>query len=198
MAYTFTGEKSGEVRFEPDETGTINRESESFTSRVTSNPVESGADINDHVINDPQRLNITGVIIGGDDAKAALLNMRDKRDIVTYTGRARVSSLVFTSLSFDYNSRNKDGSAFKATLQKIDIISAQVTDVGAVPMTTQDAGKASTQQASKTANVGTQTVQTQQVSSDAFAKYAEHSDSFGGGSSDGPLVRQTPSYNGAR
>jgi hypothetical protein len=195
VAYTFTGEKYGEIRFEPDENGIINRESESFTSRVTSNPVENGADINDHVINDAQRLSINGVIIGGDDAKAALLNMRDKCDIVTYTGRTRVSSLVFTSLSFDYSARNKDGNTFRATLQKIDIISAQVTDVGAVPMTTQDAGKASTSQANKTANAGTQTTVIQPISSSSYANY---SDAYRGGSSPGPSSRQTPSYNGVR
>jgi hypothetical protein len=195
VAYTLTGEKSGEVRFDPDENGIINRESESFTSRVTSNPVENGADINDHVINDSQRLSINGVIIGGDDAKAALLNMRDKRDIVTYTGRTRVSSLVFTSLSFDYSARNKDGNTFRATLQKIDIISAQVTDVGAVPMTTQDAGKANTSQANKTANAGTQTTVIQPISSSSYANY---SDAYRGDSSPGPASRQTPSYNGVR
>jgi hypothetical protein len=193
MAYTFTGRKSGTVRFEPDDNGTINNESESFSSRVTSNPVESGADINDHVINDAENFSVTGIIIGGTSAIAALKAMRDKRDIITYTGRARVSNLVFTSLSFDYAAKNKDGAGFKATLQQVVINSSQTVDVGSVPMTTQDVGKASTTQASKTGNAGTQTKAAQSISGSAYADYVN---SYKGDSSPGPTQRQTASYNG--
>jgi hypothetical protein len=193
VAYTFTGRQTGTVRFEQDDNGIVNKETESFNSRVTSNPVESGADINDHVINDSQKLNVSGVIIGGNAARAALLNMREKRDIVTYTGRTRVSNLVFTQLTFDYDAKNKDGSAFKAQLQEVIINSAQVVDVGAVPMTAQDAGKSGTSQANQTANAGMQTVATQSVSGAAYADYVS---SYNGDSSPGPETRTTASYNG--
>ena len=46
MAYTLTGRKSGTVRFEPRSTGVIEKESESYSSSVTSNPIENGAEIN--------------------------------------------------------------------------------------------------------------------------------------------------------
>ena len=49
MAYTLTGRKGGTVRFVPFENGVVEKESESYSSSVTSNPVEDGADINDHV-----------------------------------------------------------------------------------------------------------------------------------------------------
>ena len=49
MAYVLRGRKGGTVRFIPLENGVIEKESESYSSSVTSNPVEDGADIDDHV-----------------------------------------------------------------------------------------------------------------------------------------------------
>lgn len=51
MAYVLRGRKGGTVRFIPLENGVIEKESESYSSSVTSNPVEDGADIDDHVNN---------------------------------------------------------------------------------------------------------------------------------------------------
>ena len=65
MAYTITGRKSGSVRFEPDTIGNIQSEAVSMSSKVTSNPIENGADINDHVVKDPVKFSISGTIIGG-------------------------------------------------------------------------------------------------------------------------------------
>ena len=55
MAYTLTGEKCGTVRFDAETTGVITAESMQGSSKVTSNPMEQGADINDHVVNDPDK-----------------------------------------------------------------------------------------------------------------------------------------------
>lgn len=196
MAYTIEGRKSGIVRFLPDDNGNIQTESLSLTSKVTSNPVESGADVNDHVVHDTARFSISGTIIGGDKAVAALKGMRDRRDILTYTGRSRVSNLVITSLSFDYNPKNKTGCTFKAQFQEILIVSAEKVEVGSFPpMSQQDAGKASTSQAKKTSKAGTQTVVTQSISGSAYASYVN---SYNGGSSNGPATRATASYSGVK
>lgn len=196
MAYTITGRKSGTVRFKPDDNGTVQTESLSMTSKVTSNPVESGAVINDHVIKDATRFNVSGTIIGGDKAVSALTAMREKRDILTYTGRSRVENLVITSLSFDYSAKNKTGCTFKAQFQQVLITSAERAEVGEFPpMSTQDAGKASTSQAKKTTNSGTQTLVTQSVSGAAYANYVA---SYNGQSSGGPETRNTASYNGVK
>lgn len=45
MAYMLTSSKGGTVRFIPNDTGVVEKESESYSSSVTSNPVEDGADI---------------------------------------------------------------------------------------------------------------------------------------------------------
>ena len=77
MAYTLTGRKSGTVRFEPRSTGVVEKESESYSSSVTSNPIEDGGEINDHVNNAAGKLTISGTIIGGEAAITALKAMRD-------------------------------------------------------------------------------------------------------------------------
>ena len=144
MAYTITGRKCGTVRFEPETVGNIQTEQVSMSSKVTSNPIESGGDINDHVIKDPMKFTISGVIIGGQQAQSTLQNMRERRDIVSYTGRNRVSNLVITSLTFDASAKNAKGCSFKATFQQVNISSAEVVEVGAYPtMTQQDSGKSS-------------------------------------------------------
>ena len=43
MAYTLTGRKGGTILFIPFQNGVIEKESESYSSSVTSNPVENGA-----------------------------------------------------------------------------------------------------------------------------------------------------------
>lgn len=66
MAYTITGEKCGTVRLDAEKTGVVVTESVQRSSKVTSNPVEKGSDINDHVINDPVVFSITGVFLDED------------------------------------------------------------------------------------------------------------------------------------
>lgn len=160
MAYTITGRKCGTVRFEPETVGNIQTEQVSMSSKVTSNPIESGGDINDHVIKDPMKFTISGVIIGGQQAQSTLQNMRERRDIVSYTGRNRVSNLVITSLTFDASAKNAKGCSFKATFQQVNISSAEVVEVGAYPtMTQQDSGKSSSNptQTKKTSSDGLKT-----------------------------------------
>lgn len=137
MAYTITGRKSGSVRFEPDTIGNIQSEAVSMSSKVTSNPIENGADINDHVVKDPVKFSISGTIIGGQQGQQTLQTMRDRRDIVTYTGRVRIANLVITSLSFDYGAKNAKGCTFKVSFQQVNISSSEVVEVGAMPMMTQ-------------------------------------------------------------
>ena len=97
MAYTLTGRKSGTVRFEPRSTGVVEMERDSYSSWVTSNPIEDGGEINDHVNNAAGTLSISGTIIGGDGAISALKAMRAKRELITYIGVTRMSNLVFTA-----------------------------------------------------------------------------------------------------
>ena len=140
MAYTLTGRKGGTVRFVPFENGVVEKESESYSSSVTSNPVEDGADINDHVNNAAGQLTISGTIVGGDSAINALKAMRESRDIITYTGVTRMTNLVFTSLKFDRSYKNRNGASFSATLKQVRLVSSEFVPMDSeVLMSSQDA-----------------------------------------------------------
>jgi len=193
MAYVIEGSrKSGVVRFLPDENGTVQSESVSMNSKVTANPVESGSDITDHVVNETARFSISGTIIGGKQAVDTLIKMRDTRDILTYRGRYRLSNLVITSLTFNYSAKNRDGCAFSASFQEVIISSSERVEVGEMPpMSAQDPPS---KKRKKTSNAGTQTTSTQSISGSAYAAYVA---SYSGGSSAGPLTRLTPSHSGA-
>ena len=174
MAYTLTGRKGGTVRFVPFENGVVEKESESYSSSVTSNPVEDGADINDHVNNAAGQLTISGTIVGGDSAINALKAMRESRDIITYTGVTRMTNLVFTSLKFDRSYKNRSGASFSATLKQVRLVSSEFVPMDSeVLMSSQDAGKTDNQQLAKTASMGMTTASLQSVSSASAERYRE-------------------------
>lgn len=194
MAYTLTGRKGGTVRFVPFENGVVEKESESYSSSVTSNPVEDGADINDHVNNAAGQLTISGTIVGGDSAINALKAMRDSRDIITYTGVTRMTNLVFTSLKFDRSYKNRNGASFSATLKQVRLVSSEYVPMNSeVLMSSQDAGKTSNQQMAKTASMGMTTVALQSVSSASAERYRA---AYTIPSSSAPLTRSTGGYDG--
>lgn len=194
MAYTLTGRKGGTVRFVPLDTGVVEKESESYSSSVTSNPIEDGADINDHVNNAMGQLTISGTIIGGERAINALKAMRDARDIMTYIGVTRLSGLVFTSLKFDRSYKNKNGASFSATLKQIRTSSSEYVSMNGVEsMTSQDAGKSDNAQLARTKNAGQKTVALQTVSAASIERRAV---AYAGGSSSAPLTRRTGGYSG--
>lgn len=194
MAYTLTGRKGATVRFIPFQTGVIEKESESYSSSVTSNPIEAGSEINDHVNNAAGTLNISGTIVGGDSAINALKAMRDSRDILTYIGVTRMTNLVFTSLKFDRSYKNKKGAAFSATLKQIQITTSDFVPMdAAVSMIMQDAGRSSNTQLKKTANAGLTTIALQSVSSFSAENYRAAYHSL---SSPAPLTRITGGYDG--
>ena len=194
MAYTLTGRKSGTVRFNPMQTGVVEKESESYSSTVTSNPIENGSTINDHVNNDAASFSISGTIVGGEGAINALKAMRDSRDIITYIGVSRVTNLVFTSLKFDRSYKNKNGAAFSATFKRVQTTSPEYIPAGeSLPMTSQDAGKFDDAQLSKTANAGLTTVSLQSVSP---ASLERHTAAYSLPSSTAPMTRLTGGYSG--
>lgn len=194
MAYTLTGRKSGTVRFNPMQTGVVEKESESYSSTVTSNPIENGSTINDHVNNDAGSFSISGTIVGGEGAINALKAMRDSRDIITYIGVSRVTNLVFTSLKFDRSYKNKNGAAFSATFKRVQTTSPEYIPAGeSLPMTSRDAGKFDDAQLAKTANAGLTTVSLQSVSP---ASLERHTAAYSLPSSTAPMTRLTGGYSG--
>jgi len=194
MAYTLKSTKGLTVRFVPFESGVIEKESESYSSTVTSNPIEDGSDINDHVNNASGVLNLTGTIVGGDEAIVSLKKMRKSRAPITYTGVTRISNLVFTNLKFDYTHKNSKGAAFTATLKQVQILVTTSDDSDSEStMSEQDAGKSDDQQLAKTDNTGLQTVSVQSVSSTSAEQLQEATPTD---SSAAPTTRITGGYDG--
>ena len=205
MAYTITGEKCGTVRLDAATTGVIVTESIQRSSKVTSNPVERGSDINDHAITDPIRLTITGVTIKGDGQASILRRMWKERDIVEYVGRNRVSSCVITNYKSDSDAKHKDGSSFTIQLQVVNITSAEYVETGEQMMSAQDADAPTTEASSMmvkeaepraTSAAGLKTTSTEKISSSAYAAYV-NSYQNKAASSSGPSGRGTPSYSAA-
>jgi len=194
VMYTLTGRRGGTVRFVPLLNGVVEKESESYSSTVTSNPIENGAEINDHVNNAAGTLSISGVIIGGEGAVNTLKAMRAARDVMTYIGVTRMTNLVFTSLKFDRSYKNKDGASFSATFKQIQTNSAEYVPMDAeLPMTSQDIGRFDDQQLAKTGNAGLTMVSLQSVSSSSAER---HEAAYTQPSSSTPLTRQTGAYDG--
>ena len=136
MAYTITGEKCGTVRLDAEKTGVVVTESVQRSSKVTSNPVEKGSDINDHVINDPVVFSITGVFLD-EDQSDILERMWKEKDVVEYTGRTRISDCVITSFKSDISADNKNGSKFTVSLKVINRVSAEYVASGEQMMSAQ-------------------------------------------------------------
>ena len=194
MAYTLISRKGDTVRFLPFKTGIIDKESESYNSSVTTNPVENGCDITDHINNDMGTLNISGIIIGGNNAINALKAMRESRDILTYTGVTRMSNLVFTSLKFDRSHKNKNWASFSATLKQIQTNVPEYIDKNAKEsMVEQDNGKNTNSDLAKIVNTGMKTVALQQISASSAEKYEK---AYTKSNSLAPLTRKTGGYNG--
>ena len=89
MAYTLSG-SCGTVRLDARTTGVVINESVQRTSKVTSNPVEQGSDINDHVVNDPIKFTITGVTGGGSsyavNSASGTLSALDGASVISGSG----------------------------------------------------------------------------------------------------------------
>lgn len=186
MAYVLEGKKCGAVRFKPD-SGTIQKESTTKSSKMTSNAVETGSTIEDHVYKNPEQIQLSGIIIGGMAGYTTLYNMWKQRDIVTYTGRLREANLIITNLKADWDKSNRDGCMFSITLQKANIASSSYADIsGFQTMSNQDG-------ASGVRAEGMKTTSSSSITESAYVKYVE---SYSTQSNNGPNARKTTSYDG--
>ncbi len=202
MSYRLTGRKTGTITFSPD-AGTILRETATRSSKMTSNAVEGGSSIEDHVYLNPEQLQLEGVVVKHHSSfRSKLESMWRNRDLVTYIGKIRVSGCVITSLQIKNDPSNKTGFRFTATLQKANMVANQYVEMGQVMlMSQQDAGAGGEtetagvkgSQTSATRSAGLKTTVNQKISQSAYAAYV---DSYGGKSSSGPSQRKSESYDG--
>lgn len=196
MSYKLTGRKTGTVRF-TTATGTITQETLTKTSKITSNAIEGGSSIEDHVYLNPEQIQISGVVVKNHSTyRSTLEEMWKSRDLVTYVGKVRVSNYVITNLQIKNDPGNKKGFKFTATLQKANIVSGQYVEMGQTTlMSQQDSGEqtAAPAQTSASKAAGLKTTVSKEISQSSYAAYVN---SYNGGSSSGPSQRKTASYNG--
>lgn len=202
MAYRLIGRKSGTISF-TETTGTVTQETLTRSSKMTSNAIEGGSSIEDHVYLNPEQLQIEGVVVRNHSSfKSILDTMWKTRDLITYVGKIRVTDYVITNLQIRNGADNKKGFKFTATLQKANIVSGQYVEMGQTTlMSQQDASGTSgvseasgaSAQTAEVKSAGLQTTVSQQISQSAYAAYVN---SYNGKSSSGPSERSTASYNG--
>lgn len=100
----------------------IVNESETLTEPVTisSNPIESGVPVSDHVQQEVKTLEVTGFILGP-QADKILSNLRKTADagtIVTYQGRVYWKSVLISTVSRNYT-QIQNGASVTLTLQNL-------------------------------------------------------------------------------
>lgn len=204
MAYLLIGETCGIVRLDAKHTGVIVTESVQRSAKVTSNPMEKGADINDHVVSEPVVFNLSAVTIGGKIAMAILRRMFKEHDVVSYFGRNRISNCIITSLKEDASADNRSGVKVSMSLKVITRVSAEYVESGEQMMSAQDAdaevssslsttAAKAVSQTKKVSADGLKTKATQTISESAYGKYV---DSFSSASA-GPAGRVTSAYSAA-
>jgi hypothetical protein len=106
-------------------------EDHSYNSRVTNYPVENGLIISDHIINEPETLQITGVVSdtplsflapfnNSINAFNTLIEIHNRRERITVvTGIKVYTDMVITSLQVPRNVQSGQSLTFVIDLQKI-------------------------------------------------------------------------------
>ncbi len=130
-------------------------EEHSYSSSVTTSPIEDGAFVNDHIIKDPFTLSVNGYIsniatigIGvldqafgaiqgissvfsgknkAKDAETELVRIRNDKEIFTVvTGLRSYKNMVITNVSFPRSSSTGSGLEFNATFQQVEIAKVEI------------------------------------------------------------------------
>ena len=196
MSYQIVGKKCGTVSFQ-SRAGTIKSESLTSSSKMTSNAIEGGSSIEDHVQLNPEQMQISGVVVkNADQYQDALNRMWKARDLVSYYGRIKLIDCVITSLKTNMLPDNKNGFTFTATLQKANIVSGQYVEMGEVKLMSQQDQKSTTKnsaQTSSTKAAGLKTTTSKNISNSSYAAYVN---SYNSSSSSGASQRTSQSYNG--
>lgn len=116
----------------------VEEEQLALENEVTEKAVERGADIADHVRQEPITLRLT-VILAGDDwtqRYAQLRQMRDSGDIVDYAGALEiVSDVVIESLTPLKSAKVGNGVMIDIALKQVTLATPEVVTFGPDPVT---------------------------------------------------------------
>ncbi|MCL2415790.1 MAG: hypothetical protein FWD01_03150 [Defluviitaleaceae bacterium] len=99
----------------------VTSETVTHSSEVTDKAVEDGQDIADHMKEKPDTVSISGVIVGENawTALARIRQMRNQRELVTYTNRNIFTSMAITNINTDHDKTIAGGCKFNITLKHV-------------------------------------------------------------------------------
>jgi hypothetical protein len=149
MIFNQRGSRVGDVAFDA-----VVRETYTSTAIVTRHPVEQGADITDHVREEPDGLSLEGVIsntptatnlLGGgtpqvpsptraESAYGALFALKEAREPVTvYTSKNDYEDMVITSLERTRDAPTGDSVIVSMKFEKIRVVESREVDAPVRP-----------------------------------------------------------------
>ena len=150
-------------------TGVVIDEDVSRKSKVTENPVETGSNVNDHILFENNGFSITAMVVDG-NMRDILKRMHENGELVKYRGIESFDDLVITDLKMKYTPNNQSGFALSMTFKKLLLVSAQKVKIKG-SITSMAQSDASTKKSpttkkatGKPSNKGTQTAQSAPVS----------------------------------
>ena len=135
MAYRLSGKKSGAISFLPA-TGTITQETMTKSSKMTSNAIEGGSSIEDHVYLNPEQFQIVGVdgfsftatlqkanIVSGayvEIGQEPLMSKQDSAKTVSSAGlkttvSKQISQSAYAAYVSSYNGKSSSGPTQRKT-----------------------------------------------------------------------------------
>jgi hypothetical protein len=157
------GSKSGKLKIDKLKVDISQSESHERNNLVTKNPVESGADVTDHIQIQPAKLTISGVVSATpvqvlgfqnsnsrvSDAYSALKKISTKKELVDIvTGIEVYQNMALVTLTVPRDRETGKSFRFTAQFEEVFIVDSQVVSVGASPMsgnkqaeTTKSSGK---------------------------------------------------------
>lgn len=139
----------------------VKEETINESNQITTKPVEDGADISDHIRQDPVKIDLTATV-AGDDAESIfqqLEEMRNAQEVFNYYGEQRLDpyeSMAIEGVSLSRNPQISNGHEIKISLKQVRVVEQKTTAVklGKDPVTGQQANTQSNR--SRNNNTGTQ------------------------------------------
>ena len=102
----------------------ITNENPGFKNKVTSKPIEDGADISDHINQEPVSINVDFVVVkNGQKLAKKLIEMRDSNKVYEYKGiDFNFPNMAIKSLQIPRNKDIKNGFQGSIKLQQVRVI----------------------------------------------------------------------------
>lgn len=112
----------------------VTEETFNFRNTVTSNPVENGENITDHVENQPLKIAITGLIVGEYAAQQYELLVQWWREgkPLLYIGRGVAENVVIETFPKTTNKSVSNGFTFTMTLTQIKVATKQTIQINEI------------------------------------------------------------------